>query len=362
MKGRKSILFCAVGLLALASCKKDVVDIPESNDPVFRTIGTIGTEPFEIVAGDNGAYMFTMTEVQNGVDVFSGKISDGSFSIEMGIYDGMVDRPSHEAVDIITNIISTEFSHNTGFPLLTLSKDELTTMAGSQYIEQIVWSIDGIYQDLNEVVITEPGKYYVCADVTFLDGATASICNEVIAGYKLDANFMIDFSVGLQGAVTASVDDMGNTVQEVRWFVDEDLVGNTEYIETGSLSGYHTITAEVEFENGVVRRKSVLVDGSNEQHTVNDFTIFEYQAPTTVEPRDFNIRLFVEKDGKKYSSETAKNEDAYLLITGLEYYGKNDAGNNVYKVSADVKVQVREVGTSNTTPMSFTTVFGIEIP
>ena len=72
--------------------------------------------------------------------------------------------------------------------------------------------------------------------------------------------------------------------------------------------------------------------------------------------------MFVEKNGKKYTTETAKNEDAYLLITGLEYYGKNDAGMDVYKVSADIKAQVREVGTSNTIPMSFTTVFGIEIP
>jgi hypothetical protein len=362
MKGRKSILFCAVGLLALTSCNKDVVEIPESNDPVFRTMGTLGTDPFEIVAGDNGAYMFTMTEVQNGVDVFSGKISDGNFSIELGIYDGMIDKPSHEAVETIMNVISPEFSQVTGAPLVTLSKDELATMAGSQYVDQIVWSIDGIYEDLNEVVITEPGKYHVCADVTFLDGATASICNEVIAGYNLGANFMIDFSVGLQGLVTASVDNMGNAMQQVKWFVDENQVGSDDHLETEILSGYHIITAEVQFENGVVRRKSVLVDGSNQQHTVNDFTIFEYQASTTVKPRDFNIRLFVEKNGKKYTTETAKNEDAYLLITGLEYYGKNDAGMDVYKVSADIKAQVREVGTSNTIPMSFTTVFGIEIP
>ena len=130
---RNSIILCGIGLLGFTSCKKDVVEIPESNDPIFRTEGTFGSENFEIIAGDNGAYMFTMTEVQNGVNVFSGKISNGNFSVELGIYDGHIDMPAYDALNELLNLTPI-FSANDSTPLVTLSKSMLSTMSGSQYI------------------------------------------------------------------------------------------------------------------------------------------------------------------------------------------------------------------------------------
>ncbi|GEM_PF-582222 len=360
MWGRKIVVLSTLSLLSLTACKKDIVEIPEANDPVFRTSGTMGAETFEIVAGDNGAYMHTMTLVENNVDVFSGRISDGTFSVEMGIYDGNVDMPAVQPALLIGNL-SPSFSLDSEQPLIKLSKAELASMAAGQYIDQIEWFVNGDFVGLNEAVITRPGKYEVCAEIMYLDGATASLCNEIIAGYELSANYMIDFSIAEAGALTASIDNMGNEMSAVKWFVDGDEIWSGEFCQTSVTAGPHILTSEVRFVNGVTRRKSALIDGSNWQHACNDFTIFEFQAPTPIDARDFNVRLLIERNGKQYSSELVNNENSSVSITGIEYYDDNANGNPVYKISADVDAMVREVGTMKNVPVSFSTIFGIEI-
>lgn len=359
MLGRKSLVMCAIGMIAFTSCKKDIVEIPESNAPVFATKGVLGMESFEIIAGDNGAFMYTMTQVENGVEVFSGRISNGSLSVEMGIYDGSVDKPAAQPALELGNLTPI-FSHVGGEPLITLSKNVLASMSAGQYIETIEWYVDGDHVGTNEAEINSPGKFEVCAEITYLDGEIRMLCNEMIVGYELGANCMIDFSIGSQGGLTAAIDNMGTSLSQVIWFIDGNQVSENNLLQTNVSSGSHTLSAMVYFTNGVVREKSVLVDGSNWQHACNDFTIFEYQAPSIL-PRDFNVRLFIEKDGKEYSSELAENENSSIVITGLEFYDENAAGNPVYKVSATVDARVREAGSLKNIPVSFNTIFGIEI-
>ena len=90
------IAYCCLIMISLASCKKDEVVLPESNDPIFRVDGTFDGQNFSLIAGDNNAYMHTMTEIVNGVEVFSGNLSNGDFSVEMGVYNGLVDMPSSQ--------------------------------------------------------------------------------------------------------------------------------------------------------------------------------------------------------------------------------------------------------------------------
>ncbi len=350
---------CA-SLFALASCKKDTIIIPEANDPVFTASGTIGSEAFEIVAGDNDAYMYTMTQEENGVSVFSGRISDGDFALEMGIYDGYVDKPGHHAPSDLTNVTPV-FARDAEGDVLLLSKSLLTTLDQSQYIEKIRWFVNGDAVGLNEAVITQPGKYEVCAEVTFLGGEIEQYCNDVIAGYELSANCSIDFSIQ-QGLLNAGIDAMGNPVEEVQWFIDDVFYQSVPLLSGVSIGqGFHRVTARVRFENGVERTKTVLLNGSNGLFAANDFTIFENMTPGNVIPRDFNIRLKIEKGGKSYTSLTAENASSNVVITNVEYYGPNDQGKDVYKITAVVSALVREVGTLKIVPVKFSTTFGLEI-
>ncbi len=93
---KRTLLFLGIILLALTSCKKNKVEIPESNDPVFRADGTFGSNTFSIIAGDDDVYMHTMTMLEQNVEVVSGKIANNEFGIEIGIYNGFIDQPNHQ--------------------------------------------------------------------------------------------------------------------------------------------------------------------------------------------------------------------------------------------------------------------------
>lgn len=163
MKGRFLIGFAIVGLLLLQSCSKAQVEVPESNDPVFLIEGVFAGEDFSLVAGDDNAYMFTNTFVINGVNFYSGNISNGNFSIELGVYDGMLDIPNHEPQVELSNL-NPIFAQHTPPPITTLSKD---MFANAQYISQIIWKVDGVQVGIDNAVIHEPGLYDVCAEITF---------------------------------------------------------------------------------------------------------------------------------------------------------------------------------------------------
>jgi hypothetical protein len=355
------IAYCCLIIISLASCKKEEVVLPESNDPVFRVDGSFDGQNFSLIAGDNNAYMHTMTETVNGVEVFSGNLSNGDFSVEMGVYNGLIDMPSSQVVLELVDL-NPNFSMNSTQGLMFLSKNMLVSPSG-QYIEQIFWYIDGVFAGVNDVVIYDPGKYEVCAEAKFADGTVQSLCNELIVGYKHNANFSIDFSIDQLGNLESSIDNMGYDINMVNWTMDSvSMTNQTDYLQQVVNSGVHYLNAQVHFTNGVVRSKTALIDGSLAARHIPDFTVFEETAPEFIIPRDFNIRLKVKSAGSLYLSEMVDNSNSSLTITGVEYYGKNSSGNDVYKIMVNVSAQLKETITLETVSINFSSSFGIEIP
>lgn len=357
------IIFVWLFVFGLFSCKEDPIQLPKSTDPVFVTSGTIGGEAFQLVAGDDNAYMYTMTEEENNVQVFSGEISNGVFSIQMGIYDGLVDQPTHEPLIEFSNV-NKLFAHNDGNTVfLTLSKAVLQGMPNSQYIDEIKWFVDGEFKGWNEVEIKEPGVYNVCGEITFSDGETATLCNELIAGYKRNANCKIQFAPQQQqpGQIMVSVTEETEAIDKVRWFLNDQFVAETGgTFQTQVAGSMSELKCEVYFTNGVVRTKRLLVDAPSQNHCANDFSIFEYLASPKFQ--DFHIRLLIDKKGVSYSSEIVDNSNATIDISKVEYFGKNDQNKDVYKVSASISAEVKAVGGTTVLPVNFNTVFGIELP
>lgn len=358
-----SIAFIMAMFMITTSCKKDVVEIPEENDPVFRADGTLGGESFSIVAGDDNAYMYTMTTIENGVNIYSGEISNGEFSIRLGIYDGLLDKPAHVVENDLLNVTPI-YAYDANQELLVLSKNTMLSMSQSQSINKIEWFVDGDWKATNEYVIREPGKYNVCADIYHVGASQPfTLCNEMIVGYDNNVNCKIDFSINQQGLLNAEVNDLGYGAQSIEWFLNGSSFGTQSNVYQHQLpTGYSVLTAKVSFPGGFERTKSVLVNGSNVQFTANDFTIFEQQANSSLPARDFNLRLDILKDGKHYASIDCENEGSTLAITGFEYYGKNDSGKDVYKVSAVISAEVKTDGSMKSIPVNFSTTFGIEIP
>lgn len=360
MSVRKNIVVLFLSALALSACTKDIIDMQESTDPVFITTGQFNDDAFEIVAGDDGAYMHTMTKEENGVRIFSGRIEGQDLTIELGVFDGMIDMPNHDVVQHLTNITPEFASHEMG-ELMVLSKSILTTQDNSANVEYVNWYVDGEFVGQNNVPLYEPGIFDVCAVVKF--GGTNiidTLCNEMIVGYSRNDNCLIDFDVA-QGMLNASITPTGSaTVESVRWFLDGNFVGDDLALDSSVSQTRHELSAEVHLSNGTYRTKRAIVDGTGDYNSMDDFTILENIA--SAQSRDFDIRIRVEKDGSIYYSEIADNSNATLTILGIELYEQNANGKDVYKITATVDAQVRESVALKTIPISFTTVFGIEIP
>lgn len=355
---RASIAFMVVmGGLFLYSCDKHSVSVPQSNDPVFKAEGTIESDPFTLVAGDNNAFMFTYIEMENNVSIFTGKLSNGDLSIELGIYDGLIDKPTHN----IVNSLPSEFifSRKSTSPLAVLSRE---SFPNSDLIYSVSWTVDGVtYPDV--LTIMNPGKYIVRADISFIDGSSNVLTSELIFGYKRHANFHIKHYLNQSGMLIAWVEDPQVDVEKIEWYLDDNFISDESKITVNQLTQVsHVLRADVNFANGVRRSKNMLVDGSLSGKFIDDLSFFEASALSLID-RDFNIRVKLEQNGVTYSSGEVNNSLNTVTFSDISYYGKDGNGNHVYKVKAHIVANVKDVQNVNGTRLlEFDATFGLAIP
>lgn len=343
-------------MLVLSSCKKTTIDMSDSNDPVFRADGMIDGQLFSIVAGDDDAYMYTDQTVENGVDVFTGRLTNGSFGIEMSICDGAVDIPNHSTLAMLPSTL--QFWQKSIYPLATLSKDLLPN---AQLISSVQWYVNGVFVGMNDYDIMEPGKYEVCGNFAFTDGTNSEMCSELILGYQKNANCAIKHFLNQEGHFKAWLDDLGYPIEKVHWFLNDEFVqSGTDFSGVLGDSSYR-LRAQVAFSNGVLRSKNMVVDGTLSGKYISDFTQFETGVSTPLY-KDFSLRLKVTQNGVTYSSENAPNDNAKAEIIQIQYFGKNSEGLEVYKVKAKITAKLRDENLGSLKSIDFITTFGIAIP
>lgn len=347
----------ALCLLVATSCSKEPIVLPESNDPVFMVSGTIGGESFDLIAGDNNAFMHTSTEIESGVRVFTGRLSDGETYIEMGIYDGNIDKPNHiPELDLSSVVLN--FAKKAQDPLLVLRKSDLDQY---QNMASVDWYVNGSFAGTNEAFIMNPGKYNVCAFVHFAAGDSEELCDEIIIGYSRSANCTITPTVQ-QGVLTSSISSVGSNVESVEWFVDGVSVGTNPNLSTNISQESHLLTAKVSFENGAYRTKSCRINGLYPTRYISDFSLFELYSGSNFQDQDYNIKLEMRKDGHVYKTVRANNDSSTLTLLGIEYYGKNTENKDVYKATVAIDAIVMDLVSEKLIPIHFTAVVGIEVP
>ena len=352
----KYLLILLASLFVLFSaCKKNKVNIPESNDPIFKASGTFGSNTFNIVAGDDGAYMYTMTDIVQNVEVVAGKISNTNAGIEIGIFNGFIDQPPHQFEDDFQ--ITPTFAKEYLQPLVVLQK---SSFANASEIQTINWTI-GNDQYQNSAPIYEPGKYMVCAEIIFMDNTIKNLCNELIIGYDRSETGKISFDFNQATShINAFIEPINSSIESTQWFIDGVYFNDAETLSTNVSSTSHKIRAEIHYSNGVYRKKEMVLDAYDNSKTIEDFTFFENLVPS-ITPQDYNIRIKFHQNGITYESIKANNSNSTILITELSYYGKNTAGFDVYKINATVNCKVKAQGGTAEIPLIFTTVFGLEI-
>lgn len=353
MKLNQLHIFLVLVLVSAGACKKDIIEIPESNTPVFKVEGTLDGENFSLVAGDDNVFMHTMTLEENGVEVFSGRIGGDNFSIEIGVFDGNIDfvGTTPQATTVLP-----VFSQINETPLTTLSK---SAFDNAQNIEWVKWFING-----NEVPddypMYEPGKFDVCAEVKFMDGSQDTMCDELIIGYNLNANCSLSASIGIGGMVTVTPVNATSQINFINWYVNDVFVGEALELESNFSTLLSTVRADIHFKNGVVRTKSIALNGYDYQKVINDFTMFEDESGSAV-PQDFNIRVKIMRNGEELRSDYATNTTSKVHITAVENYGLNNAGYTVLKISGIISGKMMQLTTGEEIDLHMNIVFGVEV-
>jgi hypothetical protein len=349
-----TVLFLAL-IVLISSCKKEEVEEPlAETEPVFRADGTIGGESFSMIAGKDNFFMHTKSEKIDGVDFFYGTLADGVTELEMGIYDGKIDLTGSSIIQDLPEYASVAM--NPSQPLVYLSKD---LFPNKGLIEEIKWYVDDLFVGINSISLNKPGKFNVCAVVTFNDGSSSSLCNEMIVGFSKNAVGQIRHLLTDNGSLQTWIEEGQFSVQSIKWFVDGVYVTDAVTLAQNINQENHLVTAEINFSNGVKRTKSVLIDGTNNGYFIDDFSFFENNSSSV--NWDFNTSISLKINGKQYLSKTAPNQTSTVHITEIKYYGKNDTGKSVFKISADVICNLKEVGTNVVLPFNCSTVFGVEI-
>lgn len=357
MKGYTLIGFLAI-LMVIASCKKEDLkpdtDADLSETPVFKVQGTIDGSPVEFLAGVDGMYLSTYSYQVNGVDKFCGSLTDGDNYVKVGVFNGNLGAPQLVPFPAMNTI---GFTSPFLFPLIKINTE---AMVNGSYVTQLNFVVDGESVG-NQLILSDAGKYEVCAEITFYDGTQRTVCNTLILGYNDLAPYELKHFCDLDGNVKAWV-DTDQSLTGVQWFVDGELYSEDELLEIsfGQVGGVHTLMSRATFANGVVRDHTVLVDGSGSARFFEDIYRYKVAINSNV-LRDFKATLDLKVNGQQYTN-VSYAVNSCINVDDISYFGKNAAGKDVYMIKGSIQVPVRNVQTQEQVNADLSIVFGLERP
>jgi len=347
-----SLMLMTIGLFWFSSCEKvEVEEPPYQAPPVFSMDAQLGGADMDMSAGDDGCQLAVGSTLWNGVQCFKGTLGNDQNEVTLKILDGKLDFPNLHFQSELDGELS--FLSMDSLSLAHISRDDFPN---AESITQIKWFVDGVFKGINNLDILEPGMYNVCASVTFDDGITESVCNQMIIGYQKSAFATLKHYVDPQGFVHAWIDSGLNEVSSIKWSIDGIEVCYDPTLIRYVSSQIHRITADITFANGVRRVRNVLTDGSSDGRFFDDFTLYENLSKCS--DKDFNVSLIVKHNGQVYSTETTNNQTSSFEITDIKYFGLDGTGNKVYTVRANVNCLVRN-DLGDELPFEGTINFGI---
>jgi hypothetical protein len=355
---RKGILYFLIASSFLVfSCKKKKIEtLPVNNSPVFYMNGTFDNEEINFVAGDNGMVMNNGVETRNGVEYAFGELTDGNTEIKLGIFDG------HLSMDNYLNKIKIGDS----LPMASKFVNILAKLAKSNFsnsgkISNIDWYVNGIFRGSNYALISQPGVYDVCGNFTFADdGSQRTICNKMFLGFEEDVSFTLKHFLSENGDVKLWVEGETQKFQTVEWKIDNELIGTGVSHSTNIGNEERVISVKVQHENGAIREKTIVIDGTFSGHFVEDFEVC--QLPNFENKWDNQIGLELKINGESYSSMEVTNNKGKVIVKDIQLHEINSKGEKIVRISIDVDAHLKSILTGQTKPIKFNGVFAYPLP
>lgn len=347
---RKHLSIYLLLTLVIFSCTKD--DLPEtvkSNDPVFMVKGSLGDQEIEIIAGDDNQYMYTDFSERERVKLFYGDINNGSNSFKISVHDGNLD---NEKLELLTNKPEFKITRSSDVPIFQYTID---SFANETKINSIEWFVNGDFYSQNMIQLYDHGIYDVCAKVTYNDGEIAELCNEVILGYKKQAIGQPIHIIGNTGRLFVS-NNSTFLIDNVQWFIDGELVSESQEFTTSAYTGIVEVTAIVNYSNGVTREKSIVVDFDQEGRFIQDFSYAENMSDLE---NDYTADIRFEYEGDIWVSDIPENDNASIVITKYEKYKENINGIPVSIAHGTLNCKLKRLSDGEIKEASLDLTFGL---
>lgn len=356
MNTLNTYLTILAGILLLGSCTKDVIEpLPEENSPIFNVSGQIDGQPLSISAGESGAFMNTSTTLENNVKQFKGSLDNSQTGFSISFSDGMIDIPSFDSnIEDFESFQIAPFTN--GEPLATYS---IGDFPNSQNIYSIEWSIDNEIQNGSTLEIYEPGKYNVCASVTYQNGTQGYSCNEVIVGYQKNVNSVLRHMITQNANTIAYLDSPNEMISSIDWMINDSIVatGNSENYKTGYLNlNEYRLGANVTFQNGVERKKEIFVNTENANNYIGDFSILENQSTLQW---DHTATVIVRHNNKEYRAIQNSSNSASISINDVISFSDNLSGDQVSIFKGTMSCSFIDLSTEEIVDGEFDFSFGV---
>lgn len=337
--------------IVLVSCSKEQLPTDQnlSTVPVFEVSGTIDGNPVLLQAGENNVFMDTYQEEVNGVNVFSGSLSNGAEYIKIGIHDGQL------GLNTITSIPQQGQSISFAHDLPTLMSISHQQFSNADLIQTVSFKLDGVAVG-NQLEITEPGVYNVCATVTYTQGGTYQICNDYVVGYKDLADVEVQHIMGVDGNLRSWL-VTNDPVESVDWYLNNSLVTQGDVLYAEVTQNVYYLKAVIHFANGITRERNMLVDGTGNGKFVED--LIAYRTDLNEEQfQDFKLGVEASFNGVNYSLVNGQN--GQITIQSFDYYGLNANNKKVYLITGTMQATLQD-GNANNVDAALNIKVGVEI-
>lgn len=349
------LLTCVVIVFFLFSCKKEKIKLPESlsENPVFRISGNIGEEQINFIAGIDSSFVDTEIRVLNGIRQFVGQSIMGNSEFELAVSDGMIGlNPSIESI-VSTNLKMNNLFDQNWFEL------QQSSLTNSGIIQSVDFTVNGV-ESSSSLNIYSTGYHSICANVKFADGTVRTICNNLLLGYVDYAKFNITREV-IGGATLLSIVTDNDPIKSIKWYANQNLIAESQTVQLDATIGLAIVRAEVTFQNGITRERTILVDMEQGTRNFDDISVYQTSGLEDF-MNDFNLSMEYRTSQNHYRSFTAPGYPSTIQINEFSLYKELSNGNKIYKVSVTINTNFVNLATNQKYPSQLKIVTALELP
>lgn len=348
---KQFLVLSAVLLIFVSGCKKQVTETPPNmeENPVFSFTGQVDNVPVSLVAGVNDYYMYSnFGQDTSGMYYFNGDlkkvncITNCDNSITFKINDHK--RSATGGTSGIDSLLPGDYYYfkDTTSPgnFIEFKPGPMPNTKPVAYQWYFGDGSTSVLENPTHSYLT-PATYSVCLSMTYTNGCTNTICNDVKAESLADCMAQIEHTISGDSVFFDALTN--GTSPSYYWnFADSSSSSNTSSLKNPahvfSKPGIYKVMLEtITIDNCTTRVFKNVMTGSYSIGCYSNFTYSKLYVPVPSRFSEITI-TFKDKNDVVYTSGTVTQpSDSYFQVISVEEYKPNENNLRTKKIHARFK-------------------------